>query len=477
MQRKKTIECVPSRPLADHPRRRVLLLAFQFPPDTGSVQRVTRYVQYLPDFGWDPVVVTRRIDSRAPADTSLLRQLESRAKILRVGPSPFWRRMRARLAPPAEASAGNTAPQTGRNRRGRHSTIRSLLRRCYHASRHWLVWPDTAITWLPSAFVAALRQIATGKVDAIYTVSPPHSVHLVGVALKRLTGVRWVADFRDPWASDPDILMPTRFHRAAHIWAEGLALKTADQLATTTDFHTEYIRGRLPREAASRVRTLSNGYDAAEMADLPAFPGHRFEITHAGGFGYSRQATPLLRALTQLRAHAPEVAEHVFVRFIGTPNPLLVAEVAGFGLQDRVEFADYLPHRRALEELARSAVLLLSVHSDPYVAQISIPAKLFEYMALGRPVLAVSPPGAAAALVDESGCGVVLHPDDIDAIERAIVEYYRRFTRGELHAVCAPEVLQRFERRSLTKALSRLLAGVEPCSRGEEEPVADTRQG
>lgn len=477
MQRDKAIECVPSLPLADHARRRVLVLAFQFPPDTGSVQRVTRYVQYLPDFGWDPAVVTRRIDSHTPADISLLRQLESRAKILRVGPSPFWRRMRARLALPADASVGNTAPRMEPNRGRRYLTFRTLLRRCYHASRHWLVWPDAAITWLPSAFFAALRQIANGRVDAIYTVSPPHSVHLVGVVLKHLTGVHWVADFRDPWASDPDIVMPTRFHRAAHMWAEGLALKTADQLVTTTDFHTDYIRGRLPEEAAKRVRTITNGYDAEEMAGLPAFQCHRFEITYAGGFGNSRQATPLLRALTQLRAHAPEVARHVFVRFIGTPNPLLEAEVTEFGLESRVEFADHLPHRRALEELARSAVLLLSVHSDPYVAQICIPAKLFEYMAVGRPILAISPPGAAAALVEESGCGVVLHPNDIDGIERSIVEYYRQFMRGELQVVCAPEVLRRFERRGLTEALSRILAGVEPSNRGEEELVADARKG
>ena len=451
------------------------MLAFQFPPDTGSVQRVTRFVQYLPEFGWDPVVITRRIDSCAPFDTSMLRQLQDRAKILRVGLPPFWNRLRARLARSVASPAGNTTPSGDQQCEPRQRTFKSVLLDCYRTLRLWLVWPDSAVTWLPSAFFAGLWQIATGKVDVLYTVSPPHSVHLVGVALKRLTGVRWVADFRDPWANDSEMVTPTRFHRAAHLWAEGLVLKSADQLVTVTDFRTGWF-SPLPQAAASRLYTITNGYDAREMTDLPPFLGKRFEIVYAGGFYATRRATPLLSALKQLSAHAPELAKEISVRIIGTHNPLLVAEVAEFGLQGQVEFTDHLPHRRAVEELARSAVLLLAVNSDTRVAQIAIPAKLFEYLAIGRPILAISPPGVAAALVVESGCGVVLHPDDIDGIEQAIFEYYHEFIRGDLHVTCAPEVLQRFERRELTEALSMLLAGAGPCIRGEEKQMRNARQ-
>jgi glycosyltransferase involved in cell wall biosynthesis len=456
-------------------RRTVLVLAFQFPPETGSIQRVTRYVQYLPDFGWDPVVLTRRVDSHALADASLLGRVAGRAKIRRVGPFPLWRRIRAGLAPRAASVATKTGPPGGQIRLN-DKGFRGIARACFRTLRRWLLWPDEAIFWLPSALFAALRQMSTRKVDAVYTVSPPHSAHLVGAALKRLTGVRWVADFRDPWVNDPDLIVPTRLHRAAHSLAEIWVLKNADHLVTTTDFHTRYFRSRLPREASGRVQTITNGYDAEEVAGLPVYDGQRFDITYAGGFCCSRKATPFLRALSQLRARAPGVASQVFVRLIGGPNPPLEAEVAAFDLQGQVEFTGHLPHRRALEELARSAVLLLSVGGD-YIAQISVPAKLFEYMAIRRPVLAITPPGAAAALVEESGCGVVLHPDDVDGIERAILEYYRQFQRGELHAASAPEVLRRFERRGLTETLSRLLAGVETLNRGDEELTADAGQG
>jgi glycosyltransferase involved in cell wall biosynthesis len=420
------------------------------------VQRVTRFVQYLPEFGWDPVVITRRMNKASAGNLELLNLLQQHTRIIRVGPFAFWRRLRARVAGsghgPAVAAGAFPAFAAARS-----LNLRAMVRSAYRSLREFFVWPDAAIPWLPCAFFAALYQIATTKVDAVYTVSPPHSVHLVGAALRRLTGVRWISDYRDPWATDPDLILPTRLHGTAHRLAEGLCLRSADAVMATTNFHSNYIRSQMAADAAHRVHTVTNGYDAAEMTDLPEFKGTPFEIVYAGGFGYSRRATPLLSALQWLREREPEVFVGLSVRIIGTPNPLLTAEVQSFGLLEKVKFQTHMPHHQVLRELSQSAVLLLVVHSDEYVAQMCIPAKLFEYLATGRPILVISPPGSAAALVEESGAGAVLHPEDIEGIARAMVAFYRQYQRGELVRLDSPDMLRRFERRSLTESLSKLL--------------------
>ncbi|MFH1884614.1 MAG: glycosyltransferase [Planctomycetota bacterium] len=439
-------------------RNRVLVLAYQFPPDTGSVQRVKKYVQYLPEFGWQPIVLTRKISEYRNMDQASLHGLPETTQIVRVGPGDWFARIRARVVG-QEKSVGkdNNIEAVNVSGQGRKRLLR-WLRGLYRASHAWLIWPDSAVGWLPSAFLTSLRLVITKKIRVIYTVSPPHSTHLVGVVLKWLAGVRWLADFRDPWANDPDIPMPTRFHKEVHCWAERLVLRTADEIVTTTDFHTEYMRSRLPSSDSLRVHTITNGYDPQDMANLPPYSDSGFQITYAGGFYASRSVTPFLRALAQLQAHNPGIFEQVIVRFIGSNHELMTGEIASLGIQRIVRFPGYLDHRRTIEELARSAVLLLVVHSDPLVACTSIPAKLFEYMAIGRPILAISPTGSSAELVKSSGTGVVVDPSDVEGIENTILEFFRQHTCGELDgASYSPRNLERFHRRSLTESLAALL--------------------
>lgn len=433
------------------------MLAYQFPPDTGSVQRVRKFVQYLPEFGWKPVVVTRRLDFSRSADYTFVQDVSGAAQVVRVGFPDWFARFRAKVVAPSAPVESVTTLQTRIYPLPRSGFLR-VVRNWYRTLRAWVVWPDSAVSWLPSAALASLRLISTKGIQVVYTVSPPHSVHLIGVFLKRLRGVRWAADFRDPWANDPDIPMPTLLHQKAHQWAERLVLKTADRVIATTDFHTEYLRGRLPAGDAARVKTITNGYDPEDMTDPPSLSGSRFRITYTGGFYASRSATPFLKALVRLRTHHPNLADQISIQIIGSSHELVVAEVKALNLQDVVQFPGYLEHRRAIREMAQSTVLLLVVHSDPLVARTSIPAKLFEYMATGRPILAISPPGAAAELVRMTGCGIVVDPSDVDGIEKAIVDFYRQYVRGEIVAShCAPEIFQRFHRRTLTQSLATLL--------------------
>jgi glycosyltransferase involved in cell wall biosynthesis len=442
--------------------RKVLVLAYQFPPDGGSVQRVTRFVQYLPDLGWNPIVITRRMEKASEEVQELLDLLERRAKIIRVGPFPLWRQLLVRMAGFGQrqpiASQCLTVQSTDSRRPMRISgLLRSMLRSTYRTLREWFVWPDSAIWWLPSAFAAAIFQIASNRIDAIYVVSPPHSVHLLGIMLRRLTGVRLVADYRDPWATDMDIVTPTHLHRRAHVWAERICLRNADAVITTTDYHSDYVRTQIGEEAAHRVCTITNGYDAAAMENLPEYDGTHFEIVYAGAFAATRRLTPLLSAVQLLRDREPETFAHVSIRVIGKPNRLLESNVQAYGLSQKVRFQSHLPYRQVMRELSQSAVLLLVVHSDEYIAKTCIPAKLFEYLATPRPILAISPAGAAAALVEKFKAGVVLHPEDIEGIAQAVTEFYRQYRAGRLVRHGSPEDIQRFERRSLTESLSRIL--------------------
>ena len=438
-------------------KKYILIISYQFPPDTGSVQRVTKFVKYLPEFGWHPIVITRKIDTYRFSDTKNLKDISGDIKIIRTGFTNLLARMRKTFSGLMTNNYDiNIRPSTSSGSLG-NNTLFKRFKITYNKILDWIIWPDRAIGWMPFALFVAIKLVLTKNVRVVYIVSPPHSTHLVGVLLKLITRVKWVADFRDPWANDPDIHMPTKLHRLAHEWAEKIVVRSANQVITTTDFHTEYMKKRIPSDCC-HTHTITNGCDLADFENLPKVQSTEFIITYAGGFYAKRQPTSFFKALKHLHIQHPELANKIKVQFIGDSHKLTKNEVAKFDLYNCVQFTGYLDYRTTLEKLTKSSVFLLVVHNDKLIAQTSIPAKLFEYMAVGRPVLAISPPGAAAELVKVSQCGIVIDPGEIDKIEKAILNfYYQSLNNGLTKFSLKSEVLKQFDRKTLTKNLASLL--------------------
>jgi glycosyltransferase involved in cell wall biosynthesis len=439
-------------------RRQVLIISYQFPPDIGSIQRVKKFVKYLPDYGWQPIVITRNINDYRVADLTSLEDINLDVPIIRTGLANLIPRIKKALSKRKKKSS-SFAGDRKQNKKLNDSIQNNQLKYSvlYHKLVSWFIWPDRAIGWLPFAFIAALKVLSHNRISAVYIVSPPHSMHLLGVLLQSITKVKWVADFRDPWSNDPDIAMPSPIHKFAHQKAEKVVIKSARKTITTTKYHAKYFENIIPLNAKN-IAVIPNGYDQQDFKDLQGYTRTGFTITYAGGFYASRTVTPFLKALSIINNEYPEILRNTIVQFIGNGQELIREELKQYNFSEIFRFLGYMDHTSTIKVLNQSAILLLVVHSDSIIAQLCIPAKLFEYMALQRPILAISPLGAAAEIVKSSGIGAVVDPKNIREIADSILKYYREYVKSSSEKYSVPEhILLKYERKELTRQLSFIL--------------------
>jgi glycosyltransferase involved in cell wall biosynthesis len=384
---------------------KVLLVTMYFPPaGGGGVQRSLKLAQYLPALGVethvlapdDPKWVHRDPDLRAPTQAWV-----HRARY--VGP---------RARKPAEEL------------RAADGLERALVQAQVTARR--LLLPDASVTWNLTAVPAAIRIGRREGIDAVITTSPPPSVHFVGAAVQRATGARWIADLRDPIVANQHRRSDTaaaRARQAANAQVARLVARRADAVTCVSEAIATEVRDL---EARGEVRVVANGCDFDDFAGLEYTPAPRFRITHTGSFFGRRDPRPFLQAFHEADLDA-------VARFVGDFRSTDREWAESLGLGDRLELVDYLPRGESLRYQRDSEALLLLVPDAGGRGKGVLSGKVFEYIAAGRPILAVVPPdGAAADLIRETGAGVVVAPDDVDAIRAALVDLHARFANGGL---------------------------------------------
>ena len=411
---------------------KLLLVTLYFPPaGGGGVQRPLKFASHLPALGIETHVL-------APDD-------------------PKWVHTDAELALPTQAWVHRARYVGPRGRRladelhGR-SGVDLALRRASSLGRRLLV-PDENVTWNATAIPKAIAIARREEIDVVLTTSPPASIHLVGAAVQKATGAKWVADLRDSVGAHPHRASERLAVRVKEKTSEGVAwlvARRADAIVAASDAIAEEARALKPR---GRVVTITNGCDFDDFAGLGYTRSERFRITHAGSFFGRRDPRPFLQAL------AASGLEDVTVRFVGDFRPADREFMESLGLADRVELIPYVPRRRSLELQRDSDALLLLIPEAAGRGRGVLSGKVFEYLAAERPVLAVVPPdGAAAELVRDTGAGVVAAPDDVDAIRAALLELHGRWRAGALDgAPLSPDWRERLSRTNRVEELADLL--------------------
>ena len=412
---------------------KVLLVTMYFPPaGGGGVQRPLKLATHLPELGLETHVL-------APDDPKWVHRDEHLPM-----PTLAWVHRAHFVGPRGRRPAEELHGTTGLERYSRQLEL---------FGRRLLV-PDEGVSWNLTAIPAAIRLVKQEGIDVVITTSPPGSVHLVGAAAKRATGVKWVADLRDSLVAHPhrdaQRLLVRVKEQGQHAVAK-LVNSQADAIVAVSDAIAEEMREREPR---GPVVTIANGSDFDDFDGLEYHPGaQRFRITHAGSFFGKRDPRPFLTALARV--------DGVVARFVGdfrTADREWSANIL-----DRMELHPYAAHRRSLELQRDSEALLLLIPEADGRGRGVLSGKVFEYLAAGRPILAVVPPdGAAAALLRETGAGVVVAPDDVDGIARELEAMRDRWRAGKLEPVrLSDEWRERVSRRARAQELVDLLEGLE----------------
>ncbi len=446
----------------------VLLVSYHFPPDAAvGAFRCQKFAKYLPEHGWTPHVLTVQEHYHPRQDPTRLRDV-ARAQVhrTRMLPSPLTAMLSSRnallravgrsdvLERRLEANARMTFDERDRPRRGLVDRIRRVVLSLGRL-------PDNQVGWVPPALIAGLRLRRRHSISAVLTSGPPHSAHLVGLYLKRLTRVRWIADLRDPWVGSPQVPLGLRSGLSDRVEArmERAVVRAADRVVLLTNRSCDSFRQRYPDQAPAKFVTITNGFDAEDFSSLsPVSAEPVFTVVHAGTLYYRRSPRALLSAIAHLVERGTIPKTDIQVVFAGDiADGHDVAELSASGpLAGVLRLTGRLSHAEALTWMRRADLLCLFAQGQ----MDQIPAKAFEYLAAGAPILAIAGEGATTDLITKAGGAAV--SDEPWAIEEAVHQHYLRYRAGFRPAVApAPwtrQEVRQFERRHLAGKLSTLLA-------------------
>ncbi len=443
------------------PRRKVLVIASRFPPVASvGATRIRKFAKYLPEFGWDPVIITGAArkgdltlqDARRASDFESLADLPIEVPIHRLGAAlDHWPTFLAR------AAAKKFALLTDLFGFDEHRWTGALKWRfqCMHDA---VAFPDRGIWRLPSTVRLALRLHRQHNFDAIFSTGMPFSDHVTAMVIQSLIRRPWLADFRDPWVEYIHWQQwQSESGRRLTTAAESAVIRKAAFVISVNDHMTSRFAGRYRRVPSAKFATIANGYDPA---DFPPVSERRaasgFRMLYAGSLYGARKPTTMLAAFRKFLDDTPGSRRHAVFDFAGRPGPhveeLLEASDAG-----NVRYLGMLPHGKALEAIASADVNVIILPNLPGSANDST-AKLYECLGSGRAILAAVPPEGAAAQELRRFNGVKLcDPDNVEEISHAIAEYYRAWLSGGLTVNRSASSLADVTRRRQSGQLVALL--------------------
>ncbi|MGE0681512.1 MAG: glycosyltransferase family 4 protein [Candidatus Binatia bacterium] len=444
---------------------KALVIAYRFPPQGGiSVHRTVKFVRYLDRFGWQPIVHTVRNPFWHLRDEALIHEVPTNVPVYRTRALEF-ERFEQRLAFLSSKSATQQktqqptplalTPEQKKSKRGRLSTLQQFI-------HQRVLMPDPQIAWIPWAFLKSIYIARKERVDLIYTSSPPNSSQVLGLWLKRVLKKPWVADFRDPWTDgirrkQSYIGNPFR-QRFEEGWERAVA-ERADHLIVNTEKNQEQFLAKYPF-LSSRITTLTNGFDATDFTHISRekkfLPQGCFHLTLTGNVETMFDATPFFRAVSQFLDEEPEARARFRINFVGTKRGKYDQIIQELQLTTVVNYIGYVPHADSIQHLADSDVLFLCQIPEYESAVVKLPGKLFEYLYMRKPVLALTLPGVTTAILERAGLGVVVHPNDTQGITTALHDLYQQWRQTHWRFTPNHDFIDTFDRVRLTERLAQI---------------------
>jgi hypothetical protein len=441
--------------------KKVLIVSYFFPPvNLPGSYRAAKFVKYLRQFGWEPIVLTaRRGDAGGrPLDYALLDDIPEATTIIRthsIEPLRLFvtltKPFRKTIDLQATVNEGDGQQNTRAPLSPRH-LARGLLRLL---TKYLFSLPDPYVGWVPFAAVAAVQAFRRQKPNVVFTSSPPLSSHLVGLVLKAVFGVPWVADFRDPWLS----LFREKKSLAekAESYLGRQVLKKADKIISVSDEMNEKFTRSYPLICSDKYDLITNGYDPDDYTGIMPYRFDKFTILHTGEV-FKRDPSPVLESVKRLAA-SEKIGKDFQLVFLGSlyKKPIRADDAT----RDMIKVWEPVPHRNAVGYMLGADVLLLLM-GETADYTIGYSSKFFEYLFANKPILAIAPDGPIPGLVESANLGFCYKPTDGESIGEGIMWLYSRWKEGRRFADRGRDILRRFHRKTLAEKLARLLNEVSP---------------
>ncbi len=408
--------------------KKVLMIAYHFPPLHGSsgIQRTLKFSKYLPEFGWEPVILSAHPRAFPSISRALMAEIPEGTRVVRAFAFDAARHL----------SVGGKYPMS-------------------------LALPDRWASWWLGGVPAGLRLIRECRPDLIWSTYPIATAHLIGLTLNRLTGIPWVADFRDPMtdANYP----PEKARRDVYRWIERRVMENCSRAVFTTPGAVKVHRNRYPDIPKEKIIEISNGYDEENFASISVVPQterkRQIVLLHSGIiYSAERDPTQLFAALSALSKSGRIHPEDLKVVLRATQNDRHLEElISAFGIGKFVELAPPIPYQSALAEMLTVDALLILQASN---CNQQIPAKLYEYLRAQKPILALTDPkGDTASTLMEAGVDTIAPLDSKDAIIPMLM-HFMTLVRNGTAPITGIEKAKSYSRRAGTKKLADLFEDI-----------------
>lgn len=422
-------------------KKKVLIITYYWPPAGGSgVQRWLKFSKYLRDFEIEPVIYTVENPSYPILDNSLENEIPKELEILK---QPIFEpnSILSVFSGKKKESAGFLNPNP--------TFIGKTLQ--YIRANYFI--PDTRKFWIKPSVKFLSAYLNDNHIDAIITTGPPHSMHLIGLELKKKLGIKWISDFRDPWTEiDYFQQLPiTKKATKKHQDLEQEVLINSDMVVVVG----ETMKDKFLKHT-NRIEVLTNGFDTIEDLSTQKLD-EKFSITHVGLMNSDRNPTILWEVLNEISNTNLNFKNDLRIKLIGKLDDAVIQDLKVFD-HNTIETIPYLDHKDVSKYQASSQVLLLSINEVPSAKGI-ITGKIFEYLQAKRPILAIGPEdGDAAMILKNTNAGTIIGFKNKTALKATILNLYKDYKEGVLFVKSIN--IEQYHRKNITSQLAEVIKKV-----------------
>ncbi len=422
--------------------KKVLIITYYWPPAGGpGVQRWLKFVKYLRDFDLEPIVYVPENPHYPLRDESLANDLPKGITVLKLPIKEPYRF--AKLFSTSKTNTISSGIIADKKQ--------SLLEKCMLWIRGNFFIPDARVGWVKPSVNFLKSYLHLNPVDVIISSGPPHSLHLIGLEIKKITQVSWFADFRDPWTNIGyhHALRLSKASKQKHLRLEKKVLNGADLIVVTSKSTKNLFKSITNKP----IHVITNGYDVAHSEEKQH--DNKFTISHIGSLLTERNPEILWKVLSELINENNSFKNDFKLQFAGIVSEEVLQSIHHYNLSDYLINLGYLTHKESVE-LQRKTQILLLVEINKSEAKSILPGKLYEYLAARRPIIAIGPKDSdIEEIISTTQSGYYFNSFEYNELKTCLLNTYIDFKKGRLQSKSVD--IEKYSRKYLTKQLSELI--------------------